>query len=57
MRDQREIEARDDVLVYTSAPLERELQIVGPLRAHLWVSTSGRDTDFTAKLVDVRPDG
>ena len=57
VRDQREIEKRHDVLVYTSAPLDKELQITGPLSARLHVATSGRDTDFTAKLVVVRPDG
>jgi putative CocE/NonD family hydrolase len=57
MVDQAPVEARDDVLVYSSAPLERPLTIAGPLRAELHVSTSARDTDFTAKLVDVFPDG
>ena len=57
VRDQREIELRKDVLVYTSAPLEREHQIVGNVRVHLQAATSGKDTDFTAKLVVVRPDG
>jgi tetratricopeptide (TPR) repeat protein len=57
VRDQREIEERDDVLVYTSAPLAKEMQITGRLEARLHVVTSGRDTDFTAKLVVVRPDG
>lgn len=55
--DQREVEARHDVLVYTSAPLTVPLRIVGPLRAHLSVSSSARDTDFVARLVDVWPDG
>jgi hypothetical protein len=57
VRDQREIERRTDVLVYTSTPLGREIQITGRLRARLYVATSGRGTDFTAKLVVVRPDG
>jgi uncharacterized protein len=56
-RDQREIEARDDVLVYTTAPLDSDLLIAGPVRAILHVSTEGRDTDFTAKLVSVDADG
>lgn len=55
--DQRPLEARKDVLVYTSAPLEDELEISGPVRAVLWVSTTAPDTDFTAKLIDVWPDG
>jgi putative CocE/NonD family hydrolase len=57
VRDQREIEKRQDVLVYTSAPLDKELQITGPISAELHIATSGKDTDFTAKLVVVRPDG
>jgi putative CocE/NonD family hydrolase len=55
--DQRDVEARDDVLVYTSAPLDRPLRIAGPLRARLVVDSSARDTDFVARLVDVFPDG
>jgi putative CocE/NonD family hydrolase len=57
VKDQREIEARDDVLVYTSAPLEEDMELAGPISAVLHVSTEGRDTDFTAKLVEVRLDG
>ena len=55
--DQRAIEARPDVLVYTSAPLENELEVTGPVRVHLWAATSAPDTCFTAKLVDVSPCG
>ena len=55
--DQREVEARNDVLVYTSPSLPEPLRIAGPLRAELYVSSSARDTDFMAKLVDVWPDG
>lgn len=55
--DQRSIERRDDVLVYTSAPLEDGLEVTGPLQVVLQVSSSASDTDFTAKLVDVYPDG
>ncbi len=47
--------SRPDVLVFQTAPLDRPLQIVGPVEAELWVSTDGPDTDFTAKLVDVCP--
>jgi uncharacterized protein len=57
VRDQREIEKRPDVLVYTSPPLEEELQIVGPAAVLLHASTSGAGTDFTAKLVQVELDG
>lgn len=55
--DQRTVEKRRDVLVYTSAPLKRPLEVTGPVRVVLYVSTSQFDTDFTAKLVDVFPDG
>lgn len=55
--DQREVERRRDVLVYTTPPLEEELRVTGPVMARLWVASSARDTDFTVKLVDVHPDG
>jgi len=55
--DQGAVEDREDVLVYTSSPLERELEVTGPIKVHLFASSSAPDTDFTAKLVDVRPDG
>ena len=55
--DQRPAEDRPDVLVYTSAPLERELELTGPITAQLFAASSAVDTDFTAKLVDVAPDG
>ncbi|MBM4188840.1 MAG: CocE/NonD family hydrolase [Gemmatimonadetes bacterium] len=53
----RPIERRDDVLVYTSAPLTDTLVIAGPTWVTLTAATDGRDTDFTAKLLDVHPDG
>jgi putative CocE/NonD family hydrolase len=56
-RDQRAVEKRKDVLVYSSAPLTRAMEVTGPVRVILYVSTSQQDTDFTAKLVDVFPDG
>jgi putative CocE/NonD family hydrolase len=55
--DQSKIEQRDDVLVYTSAPLDRNMAVIGHTKVRLWAATSARDTDFTAKLVDVHPDG
>jgi len=55
--DQRPVERRRDVLVYTSRALKKDLEVVGPVRVVLYVSTTARDTDFTAKLVDVFPDG
>jgi len=51
--DQRPVKARQDVLVYTSAPLEEDLEVSGPVEVVLYVSPNARDTDFTAKLVDV----
>ena len=56
-RDQRSVEDRDDVLVYSTAPLARDLEVTGPVTAVLFVKSSAVDTDFTAKLVDVAPDG
>ena len=56
-RDQREVEVRDDVLVYSTPVLEKELEVIGPVELTLYVSSSARDTDFTGKLVDVYPDG
>ncbi len=55
--DQRLVEARDDVLCYTTPALERPIEVTGPIELVLHVSSSARDTDFTAKLVDVYPDG
>lgn len=56
-KDQRAIEERDDVLVYTSEPLINPLEVTGPINVKLWAKTSAVDTDFTAKLIDVLPDG
>jgi putative CocE/NonD family hydrolase len=55
--DQSPVEMRKDVLVYTSPPIPEELEVTGPVRVVLYISTSVNDTDFTAKLVDVFPDG
>ncbi len=55
--DQRRVEQRDDVLVYTSAALERAVEVTGPLTVVLYAATSAPDTDFVAKLSDVAPDG
>ena len=55
--DQREVEVRPDVLVYTSAPLERDLEVTGPITVRLWAVSSAPDTDFVARLTDVFPDG
>ncbi|MDP3491741.1 MAG: CocE/NonD family hydrolase [Hyphomonadaceae bacterium] len=55
--DQREIEKRKDVLVYTTAPLTEDLPVFGFVTAELFVGSDAPDTDFTVKLVDVAPDG
>ncbi len=55
--DQRAVEERPDVLVYSSQPLPKPLLVMGQAKARLRVSSSAPDTDFTAKLVDVFPDG
>lgn len=55
--DQRIIEARTDVLVYTSDPLREPLEVSGFIQPLLKVSSSAPDTDFAVKLVDVAPDG
>jgi putative CocE/NonD family hydrolase len=55
--DQSELEQRQDVLVYTSEPMKEPLEVTGPVKMVLYASTTATDTDFTAKLVDVHPDG
>lgn len=55
--DQRPIERRDDVLVYTTDPLTQDTEVTGPITLKLFASTSARDTDFTVMLLDVQPDG
>jgi putative CocE/NonD family hydrolase len=56
-RNQAQIEARPDVLVYSTEPLAADLEVTGPVTLDLYAKTSAADTDFTAKLVDVAPDG
>ena len=56
-RDQRPVEDRDDVLVYSTPPLTKDLEITGPLSLEIFVKSSAVDTDFTGKLVDVGPNG
>jgi putative CocE/NonD family hydrolase len=55
--DYRAVERRDDVLVYSTAPLTEPLEVCGPLRVRLHAASSARDTDFTAKVLDVHPGG
>lgn len=57
IKDQSEVEKRDDILVYTTDALKNELEIVGEIKVKLFISTDVTDTDFTAKLVEVRNDG
>ena len=56
-RDQRPDEARDDVLVYSTQPFAQDFEVTGPVRVELYAKSSAVDTDFTAKLVDVWPNG
>ena len=56
-RDQRAVERRDDVLVFTGDPLTEPVEIIGSVTATVHAATDARDTDFLAKLVDVYPDG
>ena len=55
--DQRKMEARADILVYTSEPLKEGIEVSGPIDVTLYVSSDAKDTDFTVKLIDVYPDG
>ncbi len=55
--DQRHLEARNDILVYSTPPLEEGVEVTGFIEATLFVSSDARDTDFTIKLIDVYPDG
>jgi putative CocE/NonD family hydrolase len=55
--DQRKMEERDDILVYTSEPLAADAELSGPITVTLYVSSDVKDTDVTAKLIDVQPDG
>jgi uncharacterized protein len=55
--DQRKMEERPDILVYTSEPLKEGMEVSGPMEVTLYVSTDVKDTDVTAKILDVSPDG
>jgi uncharacterized protein len=55
--DQRSVENRQDVLLFNSPTLNQYTEITGPIKVKLWISSTARDTDFTAKLCDVYPDG
>ncbi len=56
-QDQRIVEARNDVLIFSTAPFAQDTEVTGPVTLELYASTSAVDTDFTAKLVDVAPNG
>ena len=56
-RDQKEVESRQDVLVYSTPPLDEDTEVTGPITLDLFAKSSAVDTDFTGKLVDVGPDG
>lgn len=55
--DQRPVEARTDVLVYSTSPFKEDTEVTGPVSVELYASSSAVDTDFTGKLVDVWPNG
>ncbi len=55
--DQTPVEQRSDVLVYSTEPLTRDTEVTGPVTVSLWAQSSAPDTDFTAKLTAVHPDG
>jgi len=55
--DQYQMETRNDILVYTTPPLEKGVEISGFIESTLYVSSDAKDTDFTIKLIDVYPDG
>ena len=55
--DQRGLEVRDDVLVYSTGPLKDGIEVSGPIDVTLYVSSDAKDTDFTVKLIEVLPDG
>ncbi|MFN7930929.1 MAG: CocE/NonD family hydrolase [Blastocatellia bacterium] len=55
--DQRKMEERQDILVYSTEPLTEGIEVSGPIEVTLYVSSDAKDTDFTVKLIDVYPDG
>lgn len=56
-QDQQQLETRADVLIYSTPPLDQDLEVIGPITLDLYASSSAPDTDFVAKLIDVWPDG
>ena len=55
--DQQAMETRQDILVYTTEPLEEGMEVTGFIESSLYISSDAKDTDFTIKLIDVYPDG
>lgn len=55
--DQQAMESRQDILVYTTEPLEAGIEVTGFIESKLYISSNAKDTDFTIKLIDVYPDG
>ncbi len=55
--DRSELQQRDDILTFTTAPLTEDTEVTGPIRATIWASSDAIDTDFTAALTDLEPDG
>ena len=55
--DQRQMETRPDILVYTTEPFKEGIEVSGPIEVTLYTSSDARDTDFTVKLIDVYPGG
>ena len=51
------MERREDVLVYTSDKLKEPVEVIGEILVHLFAASDARDTDFTARILDVQPDG
>jgi putative CocE/NonD family hydrolase len=56
-RNQQVVEERSDVLVYTTPAFTHDTEVTGPVSLDLFATTSAKDTDFTAKLLDVWPNG
>ena len=56
-RDQSPLSGRGDILVYQTPPLQEDIEVTGPVVLKLWAASSAPDTDFTAKLIDVHPNG
>ncbi len=57
IHDHRRVETRSDVLIYSTPPLEEEIEVTGPVKLILFAASSAPDTDFTARLLDVAPNG